>query len=73
PQRAIGYYLWKADELIKQRSRDRYAEAAGYLQRVKRLSGDTGQMDAWANTIRAIRENNKKLPALQDELKKAGL
>ena len=73
PQKAVEYYLYRVAKWIEARGRDNYASAAQYLQRVKNISEETGQMGAWVNTIRAIRENNRNLPALQDELNRAGL
>lgn len=73
PQRALQFYLSRAEAKIAERNRGSYAAAAEYLQRVKHISEETGQMSAWAQTIQAIREKHKNLPALKDELNRAKL
>jgi uncharacterized Zn finger protein len=73
PQRAIDYYLFRTEQLIAHRGRNNYEVVAEYLQRVRKISESIGQLDVWQQTIKAIRENNRNLPALQDELNKAGL
>ncbi len=73
PQRAVQFYLSRVEAKIAERNRGSYAEAAVYLQRVKRISKETGQMGAWMQTIQAIRDKHKNLPALKDELNKAKL
>jgi uncharacterized Zn finger protein len=73
PEAAIRLYLRHAERLIAQRGRDNYAAAAHYLQRVHALYRQTGEMEAWQALIQKIREPNRTLRALQDELKKAGL
>lgn len=73
PKAAIEIYLEAADMLIQQRGRGNYAEAARYLARVRALLQKAGESADWAALITQIRDNYRRLPALQDELKQAGL
>ena len=73
PQEAIRIYLAQAEELIAARGRQNYAAAARYLSRIRDLYRRLGQEDAWQALITRIREENKTLRALKDELQKANL
>jgi uncharacterized Zn finger protein len=73
PKQVIAYYLSKASQLIRQRGRDNYASAARYLKNVEKILNRTGQKDTWQQTISQIRQDHRNLPALKDELNKAGL
>jgi uncharacterized Zn finger protein len=73
PREAIRLYHQKATQLIAARGRDNYAEAAKYLHRIKNLYSKLGEGDKWTETIRAVRDQKPRLPALLDELKQAGL
>jgi uncharacterized Zn finger protein len=73
PREAIRLYQQQATQLIAARGRGNYAEAARYLQRVKKLLIALGEKDRWEETIRAVRDQKPRLPALLDELKQAGL
>jgi uncharacterized Zn finger protein len=73
PREAIGLYQQKVTQLIGARGRGNYAEAAKYLHRVKNLYGKLGEGDKWIETIRAVRDQKPRLPALLDELRQAGL
>jgi hypothetical protein len=73
PHNAIRFYLGRVQQLIDQRGRDNYATAAAYLVKVRRLTQQNDLMAAWEDTIERVRENNRNLPACQDELNKAGL
>jgi len=73
PEKAIPVYLDAAELLIEQRSRGNYATAAGYLRRARDLFSTIKRSDEWQNTIADLRERHRNLPALQDELRKAGL
>jgi uncharacterized Zn finger protein len=73
PARAAALYLEVAQKFIQQKSRTSYASAAEYLRRVRDLY-HTLEWDAeWTRLIAELRGQHKKLPALQDELRKAGL
>ena len=73
PQQATDLYLEVACDLIDQRGRDNYAQAAEHLDRIKRIHQQQSSEADWHNLIAMIREDNSNLPALQDELDKAGL
>ncbi len=73
PEKAIPVYLDAAERLIAQRGRENYATAAGYLRRARDLFSATHQSGEWQETIANLRERHRNLPALQDELRKAGL
>lgn len=73
PHKAIPVFINYARRLIDQRNRGSYAEAANNLAEVKRLYTQIGDPAAWDALISGIREEFRRLPALQDELRKAGL
>lgn len=73
PQDAIALYNKLANHFIEQRQRGAYQSAAGYLQRVKALHEATQTQSDWRSMIQQIRTQYARLPALQDELNKAGL
>lgn len=71
PREAIRQYMILAEDLINQRSRGSYAEAARLLQMVKKLHHGLGEEDRWEKTINSIRQEYRYLPALLDELRRA--
>ncbi len=73
PEKATPVYLDAAERLIAQQGRKNYATAAGYLRRARDLFSATQRSDEWQKTIADLRERHRNLPALQDELRKAGL
>lgn len=73
PEKAIPVYLDVAEGLIKQQGRKNYASAAQYLRRARDLFSATKRSDEWTHFIASLRERYIKLPALQDELRKAKL
>jgi uncharacterized Zn finger protein len=73
PEAAIQLYLDAANSVIQLRNRGSYAEAAEYLTRVRDLLRKSGQIDRWAALIAQIRDDNRRLRALRDELNQAGL
>lgn len=74
PERAADLYLDLASDLIDERGRKNYAQAAQHLQRVKHIYHDLlNDPSAWKELIDLIRTDYSNLPALQDELDKAGL
>jgi hypothetical protein len=73
PQAAISLYQQKVDRLIAARGRDNYVQAAEYLKRVKALYQQLQKLETWQQTIQVIRSQKPRLPALLDELKRAGL
>lgn len=73
PRDAIRIYTTVAQRLIQQQGRENYATAARYLARVRDLYRRLGEETAWSDLIGAIRQQHKRLRALQEELSRAGL
>ncbi|MCP4167006.1 MAG: hypothetical protein GY759_14115 [Chloroflexi bacterium] len=73
PEAAIEIYLAVAQRLIDARGRDNYAKAAQHLVRVRAVIQGIGEDERWQTLIASIRETNRRLPAPQDELTRAGL
>jgi uncharacterized Zn finger protein len=73
PRDAIRLYMAMVDRLINARGRDSYAQAATHLLRVRALYIHIGKEETGRSLIANIREQNRRLRALQDELNRAGL
>lgn len=73
PEEAIRLYTRLAEDLIDRRNRTNYAAAAGLLARVRQLYSRLKREEEWQRYIAGLREQHSRLPALQDELNKAGL
>ena len=73
PREAIELYQQRAERLIANKGRDYYQEACTYLVKVRSLYEKLGELGTWASYIAALREQNRKLPALKDELARAKL
>jgi uncharacterized Zn finger protein len=73
PREAIRLYMRAVERLIAARGRGSYTEAVGYLVRVRDLYHRLGEPATWNALIAGLRERNRRLPALKDELGKAGL
>ena len=73
PQVALDIYLDKVKKLIEWRGRQNYQIAAGLLSRVREIYRQRLDEDSWQAYITELRQANSNLPALQDELNKAGL
>jgi len=73
PDRAISVYKDHINRLIGARGRDNYQRAATLLVIVRQLYRDLKEHETWNHLIQHIRTEHKRLPALQDELNKAGL
>lgn len=73
PERAIQLYMDRIKRLIEIRGRDHYAEAANYLKVVQGIYIRLEQQEYWQSLIASLRQENRNLLALQDELKKAKL
>jgi hypothetical protein len=73
PHEAIRQYLLLAEDLINKRSRGSYAEAARLLNQVHKLYRTLGEEDRWQHVIHGLRQEYHRLPALQDEMRRAGL
>jgi uncharacterized Zn finger protein len=73
PQAALEIYNRRAQQLINARGRDSYREAARLLTRVQKIYKHQNNQAAWQEYITGVRQEHRNLPALQDELTKAGL
>ena len=73
PREAIRLYVEAVERLIAARGRSSYAEAAGYLLRVRDVYHRLGESGTWNSLVADLRDQNRRLRALQDELNKAGL
>jgi len=73
PEEAIEIYRWQVDQLINHRGRENYNEAASILRRVREIHKRMDTEPEWEAYIAELRERNRRLPALQDELNKADL
>lgn len=73
PQAAIQIYRRQVDRLIAHRGRENYRQAASILQRVRAIYKRLTNEPDWGAYLTELREQNRRLPALQDELDKAGL
>jgi uncharacterized Zn finger protein len=73
PRAALEIYRQRAERAIAARGRGNYQTAAGHLLRVRDLYRRLGEAAAWETYIAHLRLEHQRLPALQDELNKAGL
>ncbi len=73
PRAALQLYAQEAESLIRARGRSNYATAAAYLIRVCELYRRLGEPGAWDAYIAALREDNRRLRALKEELARVGL
>ena len=73
PMKAAGAYLKHAQNLIARRGRDNYREACQWLKKAREIHSSQDSTAEWEALIKKLRENNKTLRALQDELNKAHL
>ena len=73
PREAIELYRQQAEGLIAQRGRQNYQAACKHLARMRTLYERLGEKEVWASYIAGLREQNRSLRALKEELAKAGL
>jgi catechol 2,3-dioxygenase-like lactoylglutathione lyase family enzyme len=73
PHAAIELYQQFAERLIAMRDRKRYEIACTYLVKVRALYEKLGEGEAWTSYVTALREQNRNLRALKEELANAGL
>jgi len=73
PDEAIRLYERVVERLIAGRGRENYQQAAGYLTRVKQLYQKQGHQPQWDAYVTNLRNSNKSLRALKEELDKRGL
>jgi len=73
PREAIQLYQQRAERLIAMRERKNYQAACTHLAKVRTLYQKLGEHETWTNYIATLREQNRILRALKEELTKAGL
>jgi uncharacterized Zn finger protein len=73
PREAVRLYLERVEQEIAGRTRGSYNTAASVLEKARPLFIKLRTERAWAEYVASLRESHKNLPALQDELRKAGL
>lgn len=73
PGEAIDLYMRTVLSLIDTRGRENYTTAAQYLLRVRELFKRLGDPGRFTLLMQNLRDNNKNLRALKEELNKAGL
>jgi hypothetical protein len=73
PDEAIRLYKSVVQRLIDGRGRESYQQATGYLVRVRRLYQKQGREAEWQAYMTNLRNSNKSLRALKEELDKRGL
>ena len=73
PREAINLYLGAAKQQIAQRQRKHYAIAADHLRTIQRICQQHDEEARWQEIIQRVRSEHSNLPALRDELNKAGL
>jgi len=73
PQDTIRILMKDIENFINRRGRDNYAEAAQRLYEVRATYQYLKDIKTWDKLIASLREEYKRLPALQDELNKMKL
>jgi uncharacterized Zn finger protein/catechol 2,3-dioxygenase-like lactoylglutathione lyase family enzyme len=73
PHAAIELYRQFAERLIAMRDRKNYQLACTYLVKVRALYEKLGEGEAWTSYVTTLREQNRNLRALKEELANAGL
>ena len=73
PREAIELYQQHAERLIAQRGRQNYQAASQYLAKMRVLYERLGEHEVWTSYMIALREQNRNLRALKEELTNAGL
>ncbi len=73
PREALDLYMGLAHDLIAARGRGSYVTAARHLKRVRYLYRRLGEAETWQKVLDEIVQNNRRLRALREELRDAGL
>ena len=73
PADALALYKELAEQAIGERQRSSYRQAAQHLKRAQALAQRLAAQDDWEAYLRRLRTQHERLPALQDELRKARL
>jgi len=73
PKDAIELYKEIVKSCINWRNRGSYRQAAAHLSKVRKLYKRLGEIEEWEKYIAHLKNEYARLPALQDELRKATL
>jgi hypothetical protein len=73
PDEAIRLYKSVVQKLIDGRGRENYQQAVDYLSRVKQLYQKQRRESEWQAYVTNLRNSNKSLRALKEELDKKGM
>ena len=73
PREAIRLYKSVIQKLIDGRGRENYQQAIGYMMRIRMLYQKQGQEPEWHVYIANLRNSNKSLRALKEELDKRAM
>ncbi len=73
PGEAVELYMHAVFSLIQARGRENYAAAAQHLLRVRELYKRLGDPGRFTSLMQNLRDSNRSLRALKEELDKAGL
>ncbi|HVC34925.1 MAG TPA: SWIM zinc finger family protein [Chloroflexota bacterium] len=73
PRAALAIYQQRVERLIALRGRVSYQAACDLLKRVRAIHETLGETDAWTRYLADLREQNRNLRALKDELAAARL
>lgn len=73
PERALEIYLQQAELAIQWRQRGSYTEACELLRKARDIYQATGRDAEWRSCVEGIAAENRRLRALQDELRRARL
>ncbi|GHO66824.1 hypothetical protein KSC_057160 [Ktedonobacter sp. SOSP1-52] len=73
PREAIELYQQHAERLTAQHGRQNYQAASQYLTKMRVLYERLGEHEVWTSYMIALREQNRNLRALKEELTNAGL
>ena len=73
PHAAVDIYLQQVESRIEARGRDNYQRACSHLIKVRELYRQLSGGPAWTDFITGLRDRHRRLPALKEELRNAGL
>jgi hypothetical protein len=73
PQRLVPIFCQYVEKNVAEKHRKSYQRAAEWLVKLKSLYALLDQDETWNTYLYDIRENHRRLPALKDEIAKAGL
>lgn len=74
PREAIDIYKQHTERLIAQRTRGGYAEACTFLLKIRLLyNTQLNATEEWTSYLTTLRSKYSNLPALKDEMRKAGV